>query len=87
MKPQNSTNLKEFLASQMAQIDAAHLPHKSYEEHYLELMQWRDFDLLQYWLTYNGVFDGGEDMLNHLKILIADYPTLNPRSLVHSSNI
>jgi hypothetical protein len=43
---------------------------ETYAEHYNKLMQWRDFDLFHYWLTYNGVFDGGEDMLNDIKILV-----------------
>jgi len=38
--------------------------------------------LFHYWLTYNGVFDGGESMLNHIKILIDDSPTCNPNSVI-----
>jgi len=70
MKQNNSTNFKEFLASEMAHIDAMHLTDKTYEEHYSELIQWRDFDLFHYWLRYNGVFDGGESMLNNIKTIL-----------------
>ena len=70
MKQNNSTNFKEFLASEMAHIDAMHLTDKTYEEHYSELIQWRDFDLFHYWLRYNGVFDGGESMLNNIKTFL-----------------
>lgn len=72
MKCNNATNFKEFLASSMAEIDAINFTDKSYSEHYNKLMQWRDFDLLHYWLRYNGVFDGGESMLDNLKIFIND---------------
>lgn len=75
MKNNNSTNFKEFLASEMAKIDTLNnFEDKTYEENFNELMQWRDFDLFQYWLRYNGVFDGGEDMLNDIKILVTDSP-------------
>jgi len=75
MKQNNSTNFKEFLASEMAKIDTLNnFEDKTYEEHFNELMQWRDFDLFHYWLTYNGVFDGGEDMLNDIKILVTNSP-------------
>jgi hypothetical protein len=53
----------------MAQIDSENLGG-SYEVHYENLSHWSDFALLGYWLTYNGVFDGGEDRLKVLKILI-----------------
>ena len=84
---ESSEKFKQFLASEMAEIDAIHLSNQTYEQHYSTLMQWRDFDLLHYWLTYNGVFDGGESMLNHIKILINDSPTCNPNSVVKNLNI
>ena len=83
----NSTKFKEFLASSMAEIDATNFTDKTYDEHYNELMQWNDFDLLSYCLTYNGVFDGGESNLESLKILIKGSPTLNPKSIIHNCNI
>lgn len=52
----------------MAEIDSAQL-HQTYKESYDLLDQYSDFELLQYWITYNGVFDGGESMLNELKRL------------------
>jgi hypothetical protein len=73
MTQNNATNFKEFLASEMAKIDVLNnFEDKTYEEHFNDLMQWRDFDLLHYWLRYNGVFDGGQDMLNDIKILVKD---------------
>lgn len=68
----NSENLKKFLATEMALIDSINLTEKTYQQHYESLIQWRDFDLLSYWLTYNGVFDGGESLLKHLDDLIKD---------------
>ncbi len=70
MKYNNSTNFKQFLASAMAEIDAMNFTEETYAEHYNKLMQWRDFDLFHYWLTYNGVFDGGESMLNNIKTFL-----------------
>ncbi len=70
MKHNNSTNFKEFLASEMAEIDSMNFKEKTYNEHYNELMEWRDFDLFHYWLRYNGVFDGGESMLNNIKTFL-----------------
>lgn len=67
---ENSNNFKVYLAETMAEIDVLHLPEKTYEEHYQVLINWRDFDLLKYWLEYNGVLDGGEDMLQSLRILV-----------------
>lgn len=72
----NSQALKEYLASEMAEIDAMNFEDKTYEEHYNGLMQWRDFDVLAYWLKYNGVFDGGEHMLNKIKMLMNGSHTL-----------
>lgn len=71
---ENSDNFKVYLAKTMADIDAYHLPEKTFQEHYDTLIKWREFDLLRYWLIYNGVFDGGEDMLDYLKILVDGYP-------------
>ena len=79
-----STKFKQFLASEMAKIDADNFTSQTYEQHYSKLMKWRDFDLFHYWLTYNGVFDGGESMLNHIKILIDDSPTCNPNSVIEN---
>jgi hypothetical protein len=79
-----ATKFKQFLASSMAQVDALNFTNENYEQHYSKLMKWRDFDLLHYWLTYNGVFDGGESMLNHIKILIDDSPTCNPNSVIEN---
>ena len=60
--------LKQFLASEMAKIDASNEidNNSEYQFHYERLLAWRDFDLLEYWLDYNEVFDGGQDMLNLL---------------------
>ena len=65
-----SDKFKQYLADYMAEIDAINFPSKTYEQHYISNMELRDFELLRYWLEYNGVFDGGEDMLNKLKILL-----------------
>ena len=64
-----SDKLKHFLASEMAKIDAVNLPDQTYEQHYSTLMKWRDFDLLNYWVHFNGVFDGGETLINKIKTL------------------
>lgn len=66
---------KEYLAKTMAEIDVKHLPDRTFQEHYDTLIKWRDFDLLKYWLEYNGVLDGGEDMLQSLKILVDGFPS------------
>lgn len=60
---------KEFLAREMAQIDCQNTP-MSFEYHYAELMKGGEFDLLAYWLSYNGVFDGGQENLQALKMLL-----------------
>lgn len=65
-----SNKFKEYLAKYMAEIDFINFPSKTFDQHYANNMELRDFDLLKYWLEYNGVFDGGEDMLNKLKILL-----------------
>ena len=65
---------KEYLAKTMAEIDVQNFPEKTFQEHYDTLIAWRDFDLLKYWLEYNGVLDGGEDMLQVLKLLVDGYP-------------
>ena len=83
----NSIKFKEFIASSMAEIDAMNFEDKTYDEHYNELMQWNDFDLLSYWITYNGVFDGGESNLESLKILIKDSPTINQKSIINNCNL
>ena len=83
----NSYKLKNFLAMEMALIDSMHYDDKTYQEHYNGLMQWNDFDLLSYWIVYNGVFDGGESMLNNLKILVEGSITLNPKSVIENCNI
>lgn len=64
----NPIKLKQFLAQEMAKIDCLNYVdyNSDYQYHYEKLLSWRDFDLLSYWLEYNGVFDGGEDMLNLL---------------------
>ena len=54
----------------MAEIDFQHFQGMTIEQHYNQRLNMRDFDLLAYWLDYNGVFDGGEDMLSKLKILL-----------------
>ena len=66
MKYNNSTNFKQFLASAMAEIDAMNFTDDPNLNYNIE----NRFDLFHYWLTYNGVFDGGEDMLNDIKILV-----------------
>ncbi len=62
--------LKQFLASSMAEIDASNSieNNSEYQFHYERLLSWRDFDLLSYWLEYNGVFDGGESLLINLNV-------------------
>jgi hypothetical protein len=82
-----ATKFKKFLASSMAEIDAENLPQETYEQHYSKLMKWRDFDLFHYWLTHNGVFDGGESTLNYIKILIDDSPTCNPNSVIKNLDL
>jgi len=67
-----SDKLKQYLANSMAEIDAINFPEKTYEEHFIKNMKLRDFELLRYWIHYNGVFDGGEEMLTKLKILITE---------------
>ena len=67
-----SDRLKQYLADYMAEIDAINYPDKTYEQHYINNMALRDFDLLKYWLEYNGVFDGGEEMLFKLRILLTE---------------
>jgi len=63
-----SQQLRDILISEMASIDSENLGG-TYEYNYENLERWSDFALLQYWLEYNGVFDGGEERLNTLKIL------------------
>lgn len=67
-----SDKLKQYLADYMAEIDAINFPEKTYEQHFIKNMMLRDFELLRYWIHYNGVFDGGEEMLTKLKILITE---------------
>ena len=62
-----SDKLKHFLASEMAKIDEINYPELTYQQHYSILIKWRDFDLLNYWVHYKGVFDGGEFLLNKIK--------------------
>jgi hypothetical protein len=69
---EQSDKLKQYLANSMAEIDAINFPEKTYEEHFIKNMKLRDFELLRYWIHYNGVFDGGEEMLTKLKILITE---------------
>lgn len=66
----NVDRFKQYLADYMAEIDAVNFPDQTFEEHFEKNMALRDFELLQVWLGYNGVFDGGEDMLVKLKILV-----------------
>jgi len=65
MKP---IKLKQFLASEMAEIDASNEidDRGEYMYHYEKLLSWRDFDLLAYYFEYMGVFDGGESLLMNL---------------------
>jgi hypothetical protein len=67
-----SDKLKQYLAQSMAEIDFEHFQGKTIEEHYSHNYGMRDFDLLAYWMNYHGVFDGGEEMLTKLKILITE---------------
>ncbi len=83
---ENIQKFREYLISYMAEIDAIQLGGE-YEKHYRELSRWNDFDLLQYWLIYNGVFDGGESMLMELKRLVEYSPTCNPNSVIENCNI
>jgi hypothetical protein len=65
---QKCQDFRKYLLDYMAEIDSVQL-HQTYKESYDILDQYSDFELLQYWITYNGVFDGGESMLNELKRL------------------
>lgn len=67
---EKTNKFKIYLAKTMADIDAHNQLEKTFQEHYDILIKWRDFDLLKYWLDYNGVLDGGEDMLQSLRILV-----------------
>jgi hypothetical protein len=62
--------LKQFLAKEMAKIDTLNEIENNcdFSYHYERLLSWRDFDLLYYWIDYNGIFDGGIDLLNNLNI-------------------
>lgn len=61
--------LRHYLIDEMAKIDSQNLGG-TYEFNYENLKNWNDFSLLQYWMEYNGVFDGGESLLMNLKTLI-----------------
>ena len=73
---EQSNKLKHYLSQYMAEVDFQNFGQMTYEEHYNQKMNMRDFDLLAYWLDYNGVFDGGEDMISKLKILTNKTTTL-----------
>lgn len=61
-----SRELKIKLASDLADIDAQNFLC-SYDEAFIHHLTSESFDLLQYWLDYFGVFDGGQDLLILLK--------------------
>lgn len=67
---EQSNKLKHYLSQYMAEVDFQNFGQMTFAEHYNQKMNMRDFDLLAYWLDYNGVFDGGENMISKLKILI-----------------
>ena len=62
-----SFELKKKLAHIMAEVDKKCMGtdyQKAYEYHLCS----ESFELLEYWLSYFGVFDGGEDMLQELNL-------------------
>lgn len=62
-----SFELKKRLAKKMAKVDNECMGvnyKKAYEYHLYS----ESFELLEYWLSYFGVFDGGEDMLQCLNL-------------------
>ena len=61
-----SKELKIKLAEDLADIDAQNFLC-SYEEAFIHHLTSDPFQLLEYWLDYFGVFDGGEDLLLLLK--------------------
>lgn len=79
-------DFRHFLIDAMAKVDCIHL-FDNYDYHYKHLSDYSDFSLLQYWLTYHGVFDGGESNLNELKRLISYSPTCNPKSVIENLNL
>lgn len=78
--------MRYYLSNYMAEIDTAQLGG-TYEEHYKKLDTWTDFELLRYWLLYNGVFDGGESMLMELKRLCSGDPRCNPNSVILNNKL
>ena len=59
--------LKKKLAKKMAEVDEKCMGvdyGKAYEYH----LTCESFELLEYWLSYFGVFEGGEELLQELKM-------------------
>jgi hypothetical protein len=83
---QGIENMRAYLVDYMAEVDSIQLGG-AFEYRKAQLECWSDFALLQYWLTYNGVFDGGESMLTELKRLVAHSPTCNPKSVIDNCSI
>ena len=63
-----SLKLKMFLAREMAKVDSDNVVggFDSFYYHYDKLSNLPDFELLEYYIKHNGVFDGGEDFLQNL---------------------
>lgn len=77
-------DFRYYLTDYMSTIDTAQLGG-TYDEHYKKFDTWTDFELLRYWLLYNGVFDGGESMLMELKRLCPSDPRCNPNSEIKNN--
>ncbi len=66
-------NLKVHLAKKMAKIDAENMGI-DYQPCYEYFLTMESFELLEYWLSYFGVFDNPEDNLL--------YTELNPDNII-----
>jgi hypothetical protein len=60
-----SIELKKKLANEMAEVDSDNLG-VTYQDAYEMHLCSDSFALLQYWIEYMGVFDGGEDRLKFI---------------------
>jgi hypothetical protein len=60
-----SIELKKKIAQEMAEIDSENLGVK-YQDAYEKHLCSDSFALLQYWIEYMGIFDGGEERLKWL---------------------
>lgn len=60
-----SFELKKKISREMAEVDAENFL-LDYQEAYEKHLASDPFELLEYWITYMGVFDGGESRLQYL---------------------